>query len=75
MALHVRVHTARVGEEGLHRLHDLLGRRRGEQPVVLHLVSPGREVVLNARELRVMATPELRTELETLFGAGSVWQE
>lgn len=75
MALHVRVDTARVGEEGLHRLHDLLGRRRGEQPVVLHLVSPGREVVLNARELRVMATPELRTELETLFGAGSVWQE
>ncbi|HET6946179.1 MAG TPA: DNA polymerase III subunit alpha, partial [bacterium] len=75
MALHVRVDTARVGEEGLHRLHDLLGRRRGEQPVVLHLVSSGREVVLNARELRVMATPELRTELETLFGAGSVWQE
>ena len=75
LVLHVRVDTARVGEEGLHRLHDLLGRRRGEQPVVLHLVTPGREVVLNARELRVMATPELRTELETLFGAGSVWQE
>ena len=75
LALHVRVDTARVGEEGLQRLHDLLGRRRGEQPVVLHLVRPGREVVLNARELRVMATPELRTELETLFGAGSVWQE
>jgi hypothetical protein len=75
LALHVRVDTARVGEEGLHRLRELLGRRHGEHPVVLHLVTPGREVVLNARDLRVAATPELRTELETLFGAGCVWQE
>jgi len=73
--LHVRVDTARFGEEGLHRLRDVLGRRRGEQPVFLHLLSAGREVVLNARDLRVAATPELRTELETIFGPGSVWQE
>ncbi|MGH2398352.1 MAG: DNA polymerase III subunit alpha [bacterium] len=73
--LHVRVDTARFGEEGLHRLRDVLGQRRGEQPVFLHLLSAGREVVLNARDLRVAATPELRTELETLFGPGSVWQE
>ncbi|HEU5298928.1 MAG TPA: DNA polymerase III subunit alpha [bacterium] len=73
--LHVRVDAAQVGEAGLTRLHDVLGRQRGPEPVVLHLVSAGREVVLNARELRVAATVELRTELETLFGAGSVWQE
>jgi DNA polymerase-3 subunit alpha len=73
--LHVRVDTARFGEEGLHRLRDVLGGQRGEQPVFLHLLSAGREVVLNARDLRVAATPELRTELETIFGPGSVWQE
>jgi len=73
--LHVRVDTARFGEEGLHRLREVLGERRGEQPVFLHLLSAGREVVLNARDLRVAATPELRTELETIFGPGSVWQE
>lgn len=73
--LHVRVDAARVGEEGLHRLRDLLGRRHGDQPVFLHLVSAGREVVLNARGLRVAATAELRSEVETIVGAGSVWQE
>jgi hypothetical protein len=69
------VDTARVGEEGLTRLHDVLGRRRGPEPVILHLLSAGREVVLNARQLSVAATLELRTELEQLCGAGSVWQE
>ncbi len=73
--LHVRVDTARFGEEGLHRLKEVLGRWRGEQSVFLHLLTAGREVVVNARELRVAATAELRAELEELFGAGSVWQE
>jgi len=74
-SLHVRVDAARLGEAGLHRLRDLLGRRQGVQPVILHLVSAGREVVLHARDLRVAATPELRSELETMCGPGSVWQE
>jgi len=74
-SLHLRVDTTRFGEEGLHRLRDLLGRRQGGDPVFLHLVSAGREVVLTARELRVAATPELHGELEALLGRGSVWQE
>lgn len=73
-ALHLRVDASRVGEDGLHRLKELLGRRRGEQPVFLHLFSGGREVVLDAREFRVAATPELRAELEGMLGPGSVWQ-
>jgi len=74
-SLHLRVEVAQCGEEGLQRLRDLLGRRRGGDPVFLHLISAGREVVLNAREVRVTATPELRRELEALLGRGSVWQE
>jgi DNA polymerase-3 subunit alpha len=73
-ALHLRVDASRIGEEGLHRLKALLGQRHGDQPVFLHLVSGGREVVLDARELRVAATPELRGELEEMLGPGTVWQ-
>jgi hypothetical protein len=68
------VDASRIGEEGLHRLKALLGQRHGDQPVFLHLVSGGREVVLDARELRVAATPELRGELEEMLGPGTVWQ-
>ncbi|HXF82709.1 MAG TPA: DNA polymerase III subunit alpha [bacterium] len=73
--LHVRVDAARVGEDGLERLHAALGRRKGPASVVLHIVRGGREVVLQAREISVAATAELASELETLCGAGSVWQE
>jgi DNA polymerase-3 subunit alpha len=73
-ALHLRVDASRVGEEGLHRLKELLGSRRGDQQVYLHLLSGGREVILDAQDLRVSATPELRAELEGMLGPGSVWQ-
>jgi hypothetical protein len=68
------VDASRVGEEGLHRLKELLGSRRGDQQVYLHLLSGGREVILDAQDLRVSATPELRAELEGMLGPGSVWQ-
>jgi DNA polymerase-3 subunit alpha len=73
--LHVRLDTAKVGEEGLHRLKELLAGRLGDRPVVLHLVAAGREVVLTAQGVRVADTPELRTALEQWLGAGSVWRE
>jgi len=73
-ALHLRVDASKVGEEGLHKLKELLGRRRGDQHVYLHLLSDGREVILDAQDLRVSATPELRAELEGMLGPGSVWQ-
>ena len=73
-ALHVRVDASRVGEEGLRRLRELLGQRRGDQHVFLHLLSDGREVILDARDLRVSATPELEAELEGMLGPGNVWR-
>ncbi len=73
--LHVRVDAARFGQEGLHRLKDLLAERRGDQPVVLHLLTGGQEVVLDAREMKVTVSEDLRAELEAWLGAGSVWQE
>ena len=73
--LHVRVDAARFGEEGLHRLKDLLAERTGDQPVVLHLLTGGQEVVLDAREMKVTVSEDLRAELEAWLGAGSVWQE
>ena len=73
-ALHLKVDAVRLGEDGLSRLKELLGRRPGEQPVFLHLLSGAREVVLDVREVRVAATPELRAELERMLGPGTVWQ-
>lgn len=74
-ALHLRVDAAQFGEEGLRQLKDLLAQRQGDLPVFLHLRTAGREVVLDAKELRVTVTDELRAALERLLGAGSVWQE
>ncbi len=74
-ALHVRVDTRRCGEEGLLRLREVLGRRRGSAPVFLHLITGGREVVMNARDLQVLPSADLVAEIEQLLGAGSVWQE
>jgi DNA polymerase-3 subunit alpha len=73
--LHVRVDASRFGQEGLHRLKGLLSMRTGNQPVVLHLLTGGQEVVLDAREIKVTASEDLRAELEAWLGAGSVWQE
>ncbi len=73
--LHVRVDAVQFGEAGLHRLKTVLGQCQGEQPVVLHLLSGGAEVVLQARELRVSASAELQVELEALVGTGNVWQD
>jgi DNA polymerase-3 subunit alpha len=74
-ALHVRVDAGQLGEEGLHRLKEMLGRRHGDLPVLLHVRASDREVVMDARELRVAASAELQAELETLLGAGAVWQD
>src|SRR2546425_10629579 len=74
-ALHVRVDAGQLGEEGLHRLKELLGRRHGDLPVLLHVRASDREVVMDARDLRVAASAELQAELETLLGAGAVWQD
>ncbi|MBI2247753.1 MAG: DNA polymerase III subunit alpha [Armatimonadetes bacterium] len=73
--LHVRVDATRFGQEGLHRLKALLAQRQGDDPVVLHLLTGGQEIILNAREMKVAASEELRAELEAWLGAGSVWQE
>ncbi|MDR7583671.1 MAG: hypothetical protein QN211_09590, partial [Armatimonadota bacterium] len=74
-ALHVRVDTRRCGEDGLLRLREVLSRRRGPAPVFLHLITGGREVVMNARDLQVHPSADLQAEIEQLLGAGSVWQE
>jgi hypothetical protein len=68
------VDASRVGEEGLRRLRELLGQRRGEHQVFLHLLSDAREVILDARDLRVSATPELEAELVGMLGPGNVWR-
>ncbi|MGH2349684.1 MAG: DNA polymerase III subunit alpha [bacterium] len=73
--LHVRLDTAKFGEAGLHRLKEMLSGRSGDRPVVLHLVTAGREVVLTANDVRVADTPELHAAIERWLGAGSVWRE
>jgi DNA polymerase-3 subunit alpha len=74
-ALHVRVDEGHLGEEGLHRLKEVLGRQRGDLPVLLHVRASDREVVMSAQDLRVAASAELQAELEALLGTGAVWQD
>ncbi len=74
-ALHVRVDAAQLGEDGLHRLKEVLGRQPGDLPVLLHVRGSEREVVMSARDLRVAPSAELHAELEALLGTGAVWQD
>ncbi|HEY3247607.1 MAG TPA: DNA polymerase III subunit alpha [bacterium] len=73
--LHVRLDTGLFGEEGLHRLKALLSSQAGDRPVVLHLLSGGREVVLTVSGVQVADTPDLEDALRQWLGADSVWQE
>jgi hypothetical protein len=44
VTLHVLLDADRHGEDGLVRLHELLGRHRGDRPVVLTIRVDGRDV-------------------------------
>ncbi|MGQ0572251.1 MAG: DNA polymerase III subunit alpha [Armatimonadota bacterium] len=67
-ALHVVVDAERHGEHGLQRLRELLGRHRGDRPVLLTVRADGREVRMQAGDLRVASTPGVVEEIEGLLG-------
>jgi hypothetical protein len=69
------VDAGHLGEEGLHRLKEELGRQHGDLPVLLHERASDREVVMSAQDLRVAASAELQAELEALLGTGAVWHD
>jgi DNA polymerase-3 subunit alpha len=66
--LHVLVDADRHGEDGLVRLHELLGRHRGDRPVVLTIRADGRDVKLQAGGVRVTPGPAVVQEIEGLLG-------
>jgi DNA polymerase-3 subunit alpha len=66
--LHVLVDADRHGEDGLKRLHELLGRHRGDRPVVLTIRADGRDVRMQPGALRVMPGPAVVREIEGLLG-------
>jgi DNA polymerase-3 subunit alpha len=73
-SLHVHLDAERHGEEGLRRLRELLGRHRGDRPVVLTVRAGGREVRMQAGDLRVASSPQIVAEIESLLGPQSaVW--
>jgi DNA polymerase-3 subunit alpha len=69
--LHVLVDAERHGEDGLVRLRDLLARHRGDRPVLLTVRADGRDVRLQAPDLRVASTPMVVEEIEALLGPRS----
>ena len=66
--LHVLLDADRHGEDGLVRLHELLGRYRGDRPVVLTVRADGRDVKMQPHDLRVMSGPAVVQEIEGLLG-------
>lgn len=67
-SLHVVLDADRHGEDGLHRLQQLLARYRGDRPVLLTVRADGREVRMQAGELRVTASQAVVDEIEGLLG-------
>jgi DNA polymerase-3 subunit alpha len=73
-SLHVHLDAERHGEEGLRRLKELLGRHPGDRPVVLTVRAGGREVRMQAGDLRVASSRRIVEEIESLLGPRSaVW--
>ncbi|MDR7544400.1 MAG: DNA polymerase III subunit alpha [Armatimonadota bacterium] len=70
-ALHVRLDADRHGDAGLRRLRDLLARYPGDRTVLLSVHAGGREVKMQAGELRVAASPRVVQEIEGLLGPQS----
>lgn len=68
VALHVLLDADRHGEDGLHRLRALLARHRGNRPVLLTVRAGGREVRMQAGDLRVARSPRIVEEVEVLLG-------
>ncbi|MBM3469624.1 MAG: DNA polymerase III subunit alpha [Armatimonadetes bacterium] len=66
--LHVLVDADRHGEEGMRRLRDLLARHGGDRPVLLTVVSEGRQVRMQARGISVVAGAEVVEAVEGLLG-------
>ncbi len=67
-SLHVVLDADRHGEDGLRQLRQLLGRYRGDRPVLLTVRADGREVRMQAGDLRVTASQAVVDEIEGLLG-------
>ncbi|MDR7518486.1 MAG: DNA polymerase III subunit alpha [Armatimonadota bacterium] len=73
--LHVLLDADRHGEDGLHRLRALLDRHQGDRPVLLTVRADGREVQMEAGDLRVAPTAAVVQEVEELLGPSTAWWE
>jgi len=71
LALHVLLDADRHGDAGLRRLRDVLARYPGDRTVLLSVRAGGREVTMQAGELRVAASPRVVQEVEELLGPHS----
>ncbi len=68
VTLHVVLDADRHGEHGLERLRDLLGRHRGDRPVLLTLRAEGRDVRMQAPGVRVAPGQDVVAAIEDLLG-------
>jgi len=66
--LHVVLDANHLGQDGLQRLHALLGRHRGDRPVLLTVRADGREVRMQAPGLRVAPGQDVVDAIEGLLG-------
>jgi DNA polymerase-3 subunit alpha len=70
--LHVIVDAGRYGEDGLRRLREILDRHPGDRPVLLTVRAEGREVRMQAGDLKVARGPAVVEQVERLLGPHTV---
>jgi len=74
--VHIRLPAAHAETSLLRELKQLLGRHRGEMPVLLHLADDKSETNLSLpRTFAVAASDDLCKEIEAFLGEGAVWRE
>ena len=74
-AIHVRFHTIGLEEPELNQLASILGAEPGSCDVYLHCILPShKEVTVHATDAcLVKPSPRLRTNVEALLGADTIW--
>jgi DNA polymerase-3 subunit alpha len=69
--IHIRLPYEKSDDEGRHELLDKLARYPGDIEVVLHL--PNKKVIMMSEKYKVAPSLQLKQELTSLYGKGSVW--
>jgi len=72
--LHIKIRGEKLKEENLKKLREILSSHKGKYTVYLHLTeSPGKEVTIKSKSLKVDSSKTLISEVKGLLGERSAW--